>query len=107
MSFRAKSYVLLLMVQLVIVAVLTGTWIAALVLQSNFYGQNPKPVYDWFTVGFNGPYAIVFFWQFAGQAFQQFLYWIVGQYATNMGNLSRGVGILRGVEALGQTVAWA
>lgn len=40
-------------------------------------------------------------------AFQQFLYWLVGQYATDLSNLSHHTGILRGVEALGQTVAWA
>lgn len=76
-------------------------------MQRNFYAAETRPVNDWFTTGFNGPYALVFFWQFGGQAFQQFLYWLVGQYATDMGHLSRGVGILRGVEALGQTVAWA
>ncbi|RMZ67526.1 hypothetical protein GMOD_00001461 [Pyrenophora seminiperda CCB06] len=60
----------------------------------------------WLTTYFTS-YALVFFWQFGGQAFQQFLYWLVGQYATDLSNLSHLTGILRGVEALGQTVAWA
>ncbi|KAI0169187.1 MFS general substrate transporter [Hypoxylon sp. FL1284] len=90
-----------------IVAVLVGTWVWASVLQSRFYGQQPPPVFDWFRGGFGSAYALVFFWTFAGQAFQQFLYWLVGQYATDLSSLSYHTGILRGVEALGQTVAWA
>lgn len=51
--------------------------------------------------------SVIFFWTFFGQAFQQFLYWLVGQYTTDLSSLSRHTGILRGFEALGQTVAWA
>ena len=91
----------------IICTILLATWIAAIVLQHRYYSAAEKPVFDWFTPEFNGHYVLVWWWQFAGQAFQQFLYWLVGQYATDMGSLSRGVGILRGVEALGQTVAWA
>lgn len=65
------------------------------------------PVFDWFTGGFGKSYALVFFWAFGGQAFQQFLYWLVGQYSTDISSLSHVTGILRGFEALGQTVAWA
>ncbi|KAI2610050.1 MFS general substrate transporter [Hypoxylon fragiforme] len=90
-----------------IVSVLIGTWIWASVLQKRFYDADEKPVFDWFEGGFGSAYALVFFWTFAGQAFQQFLYWIVGQYATDLSSLSHHTGILRGVEALGQTVAWA
>ncbi|KAH7086353.1 major facilitator superfamily domain-containing protein, partial [Paraphoma chrysanthemicola] len=79
-----------------IVTVLVGTWIWASILQKQFYDIAQQP-----------SYALVFFWQFGGQAFQQFLYWMVGQYATDLSNLSHHTGILRGVEALGQTVAWA
>lgn len=64
-------------------------------------------MFDWFKGGFGSAYALIFFWQFGGQAFQQFLYWIVGQYSTDLSSLSHHTGILRGVEALGQTVAWA
>lgn len=92
-----------------IVVVLVGTWIWASVLQADFYyGRSEEPVFDWFDkAGFGKTYALVFFWTFAGQAFQQFLYWLVGQYATDLSNLSHHTGILRGFEALGQTVAWA
>jgi hypothetical protein len=90
-----------------IITILTGTWIWATILQKEFYDMAEPPVWDWFTGGFNKSYALVFFWQFGGQAFQQFLYWIVGQYATDLSDLSHHTGILRGVEALGQTVAWA
>ncbi|KAF0315354.1 duf895 domain membrane protein [Colletotrichum asianum] len=90
-----------------IIAVLTGTWIWATVLQKQIYDADEAPAYDWFTGGFGKSYALVFFWQFGGQAFQQFLYWLVGQYATDLSDLSRHTGILRGIEALGQTVAWA
>lgn len=90
-----------------IVTILVGTWIWASILQNQFYNSPNAPVFDWFKGGFGKSYALVFFWQFGGQAFQQFLYWLVGQYATDLSNLSHHTGILRGVEALGQTVAWA
>jgi MFS family permease len=90
-----------------IVTILIGTWIWATILQKQFYDMPEPPVFDWFKGGFGKSYALVFFWQFGGQAFQQFLYWLVGQYATDLSNLSHHTGILRGVEALGQTIAWA
>jgi hypothetical protein len=90
-----------------IITILVGTWIWATILQKQFYDMAEPPVFDWFKGGFGKSYALVFFWQFGGQAFQQFLYWLVGQYATDLSNLSHHTGILRGVEALGQTVAWA
>lgn len=91
----------------VIVTILIGTWIWASILQKQFYDAAEAPVFDWFTGGFGKAYALVFFWQFAGQAFQQFLYWLVGQFTTDLSSLSYHCGILRGFEALGQTVAWA
>ena len=90
-----------------IVLILTGTWIWAIVLQHRYYSAAESPVFDWFKGGFGSAYALVFFWTFAGQAFQQFLYWLVGQYTTDLSSLSRHTGILRSFEALGQTVAWA
>jgi MFS family permease len=90
-----------------IIVILVGTWIWATILQKQFYDASSPPVFDWFQGGFGKSYALVFFWQFGGQAFQQFLYWLVGQYATDLSSLSHHAGILRGVEALGQTVAWA
>jgi MFS family permease len=90
-----------------IVFVLIGTWIWATILQKQFYDAPAAPILDWFKGGFGKSYALVFFWTFAGQAFQQFLYWLVGQYATDLSTLSHHTGILRGFEALGQTVAWA
>lgn len=92
---------------LAIVLVLSGTWIWAIILQKQYYDADTPPVWDWFTPGFRASYALVFFWTFAGQAFQQFLYWLVGQYTTDLSSVSRHTGILRGFEALGQTVAWA
>jgi hypothetical protein len=88
-----------------IATILIGTWIWAIILQKEYYDN--KPLLDWTSSEFGRAYALVFFWTFAGQAFQQFLYWLVGQYATDLSDLSRYAGILRGVEALGQTVAWA
>lgn len=90
-----------------IIVVLTGTWIWATILQKQFYDAPESPVFDWFKGGFGKSYALVFFWQFGGQAFQQFLYWLVGQFTTDLSSLSYHCGILRGFEALGQTVAWA
>lgn len=92
---------------LAIVTVLIGTWIWACVLQNQFYSAPTAPVFDWFKGGFGKSYALVFFWTFGGQAFQQYLYWLIGQYSTDISSLSYHCGILRGFEALGQTVAWA
>ncbi|KAK4610596.1 Notoamide biosynthesis cluster protein [Fulvia fulva] len=78
-----------------IVTILIGTWIWATILQKQFYDASEAPVFDWFNGGFGKSYALVFFWQFGGQAFQQFLYWLSSHWD------------LRGTEALGQTVAWA
>lgn len=93
--------------QSAIVLILVGTWIWAIVLQNQFYNMSTPPLFDLGKGGFGKSYALVFFWQFGGQAFQQFLYWLVGQYTTDISSLSHHTGILRGVEALGQTVAWA
>ncbi|KAJ5714043.1 uncharacterized protein N7483_011224 [Penicillium malachiteum] len=90
-----------------IVIILSGTWIWACILQNQFYNAPTAPVFDWFTGGFGKSYALVFFWNFGGQAFQQYLYWLIGQYSTDISSLSYHCGILRGFEALGQTVAWA
>lgn len=90
-----------------ILVILIGTWIWATILQKQFYDASQAPIFDWFQGGFGKAYALVFFWQFGGQAFQQFLYWIIGQYASDISALSYYSGILRGFEALGQTVAWA
>jgi len=90
-----------------IVVLLVGTWSWATILQKQIYDAAETPVFDWFQGSFGKSYALVFFWQFGGQAFQQFLYWLVGQYATDLSNLSHLTGILSGTEALGQTVAWA
>ncbi|TVY73268.1 UNC93-like protein [Lachnellula suecica] len=90
-----------------IITILIGTWIWASILLKQFHDAPEPPVFDWFQGGFGKSYALVFFWSFGGQAFQQFLYWLVGQYATDISSLSRVTGILRGFEALGQTVAWA
>jgi hypothetical protein len=90
-----------------IITILIGTWIWASILLKQFQDAPEEPVFDWFTGSFGKAYGLVFFWSFGGQAFQQFLYWLVGQYATDISSLSRVTGILRGFEALGQTVAWA
>ncbi|KAH8886605.1 MFS general substrate transporter [Thozetella sp. PMI_491] len=90
-----------------IITILIGTWIWAIILQKKYYDAPEAPVFDWFQGGFGEAYALVFFWTFGGQAFQQFLYWLVGQYATDLSSVSHHTGILRGFEALGQTVAWA
>lgn len=90
-----------------IITILIGTWIWASILLKQFMDAPEMPVFDWFQGGFGKSYALVFFWAFGGQAFQQFLYWLVGQYATDISSLSHVTGILRGFEALGQTVAWA
>lgn len=90
-----------------IITVVIGTWIWAAILLARYNGEATTPLFDWFEGGFGSAYALVFFWQFGGQAFQQFLYWLVGQYARDLSELSRVTGVLRGFEALGQTVAWA
>ena len=89
-----------------IIVILLGNWIWVAVMLHKYDSMSKPPVWDWFDNGFNVAYPIIWFWSFAGQAFQQFCYWTVGQLATDFSTLSRYCGILRCFEACGQAIAW-
>ncbi|RKK91325.1 hypothetical protein BFJ68_g16217 [Fusarium oxysporum] len=84
-----------------------GTWIWAIILQKRFYDAETRLILDWGDKDYPAAFLLSFFWWLGGQGFQQYLYWLIGQYSTNLSSLSHHTGIWRGIEAVGQTVAWA
>ncbi|EXA31183.1 hypothetical protein FOVG_17501 [Fusarium oxysporum f. sp. pisi HDV247] len=92
---------------LIVIFMMTGTWLWAIILQKRFYDAETRPILDWGDEDYPATFLLSFFWWFGGQGFKQCLYWLIGQYSTNLSSLSHHTGILRGIEAVGQTVAWA
>lgn len=53
-------------------------WIWTSINMHDFLNTTPVPVHDWTSPGYGRTYALTFFWNLEGLAFQSFLYWIVG-----------------------------
>ena len=102
-SERSKGLIMLVIVFIFQMGL--WTWISIL---RSIYGDNASIGIDW-TDGmhFNRTYPVAFFMNFVGQGTQNYLYWVVGHFAFSVNNVSSYVGVLRSIEALGQTVAWA
>ncbi|KAH7205422.1 uncharacterized protein BKA55DRAFT_547139 [Fusarium redolens] len=92
---------------LIVIFIMIGTWIWAIILQKRFYDAETRLILDWGDKDYPAAFLLSFFWWLGGQGFQQYLYWLIGQYSTNLSSLSHHTGIWRGIEAVGQTVAWA
>ncbi|CED82496.1 duf895 domain membrane protein [Phaffia rhodozyma] len=82
-----------------------GVWIWATVMQHEFDTKNMT--IDWSSKDFGRAWTLVFFWTFIGQALQNYLYWVISHFATDINALSRYAGLFRSMEALGQTIGWA
>lgn len=80
-------------------------WVYAVVVIAEF--RRTQPVLDW-TDG--APYVKGFFvdvfWSFSKQVLQSWLYYIMGTLTTDISELNRYTGILRGVESFAQAVAY-
>ncbi|WWD18878.1 hypothetical protein CI109_103333 [Kwoniella shandongensis] len=79
-------------------------WIWTAILQSKFDKSPPK--LDWTSAHYGRAYAMVFFWNLEGLAFQSFLYWLTGTLTNGLHELVHLTGILRGIEGAGQAVAY-
>ncbi|KAI1074648.1 major facilitator superfamily domain-containing protein [Whalleya microplaca] len=79
-------------------------WIYGWVVQEK-YTANP-PSYDWEDKGFVEGFFVLLLWDFARQALQNWLYYLVASKADNISELTRFSGILRGQESFAQAVSY-
>ncbi|KAK9802215.1 hypothetical protein SCARD494_00148 [Seiridium cardinale] len=79
-------------------------WVYAWVIQEK-YTANP-PAYDWEDSGFVEGFFVLILWDFARQALQNWLYYLVATKTDNISELSRFSGILRGQESFAQAVSF-
>ena len=64
------------------------------------------PLYDWEDAGFTEGFFVLLLWDFARQALQNWLYYVVAVKAVNISELTRLSGILRGQESFAQAVSF-
>jgi hypothetical protein len=79
-------------------------WTYGWVIQEK-YTLHP-PVLDWEDPGFTEGFFVIILWEFARQALQNWLYYLLATKTDNISELSRFSGILRGQESFGQAVAF-
>lgn len=79
-------------------------WTFGWVIQEK-YTRHP-PVLDWEDPGFTEGFFVIILWEFARQALQNWLYYLLATKTDNISELSRFSGILRGQESFGQAVAF-
>ncbi|KAI1843079.1 hypothetical protein JX265_005140 [Neoarthrinium moseri] len=79
-------------------------WVYGWVIQEK-YTANP-PAYDWEDSGFVEGFFVLLLWDFARQALQNWLYYLVATKTDNISELTRFSGILRGQESFAQAVAF-
>ncbi|KAH6645941.1 major facilitator superfamily domain-containing protein [Truncatella angustata] len=79
-------------------------WVYGWVIQEK-YTRNP-PAYDWEDSGFVEGFFVLLLWDFARQALQNWLYYLVATKTDNISELTRFSGILRGQESFAQAVSF-
>ncbi|KAI1097209.1 MFS general substrate transporter [Jackrogersella minutella] len=79
-------------------------WTYGWVVQEK-YTRNP-PAYDWEDKGFVEGFFVLILWDFARQALQNWLYYLVANKTDNISELTRLSGILRGQESFAQAVSF-
>lgn len=79
-------------------------WIYGWIIQEK-YTRNP-PAYDWEDKGFVEGFFVLLLWDFARQALQNWLYYLLATKTDNISELSRFSGILRGQESFAQAVSF-
>ena len=79
-------------------------WIYGWIIQEKYTKSNP--VFDWEDSGFVEAFFVIILWDFARQALQNWLYYLLSTATDNMSELTRYCGILRGQESFGQAVAF-
>ncbi|KAI0887022.1 MFS general substrate transporter [Annulohypoxylon maeteangense] len=79
-------------------------WTYGWVVQEK-YTRNP-PAYDWEDKGFVEGFFVLILWDFARQALQNWLYYLVASKTDNISELTRLSGILRGQESFAQAISF-
>jgi MFS family permease len=79
-------------------------WVYGWVVQEKYTRHNP--VFDWEDSGFVEGFFVIILWDFARQALQNWLYYLLATKTENISELSRFAGVLRGQESFGQAVAF-
>ncbi|KAK2025933.1 MFS general substrate transporter [Colletotrichum zoysiae] len=79
-------------------------WVYGWVIQEK-YTRNP-PAYDWEDKGFVEGFFVLLLWDFARQALQNWLYYLLATKTDNISELARFSGILRGQESFSQAISF-
>ncbi|KAK3186322.1 hypothetical protein K4F52_004860 [Lecanicillium sp. MT-2017a] len=79
-------------------------WVYGWVVQEKYTAKPPS--WDWEDGGFVEGFFVLLLWDFARQALQNWLYYFLATKATNISQLSRFSGILRGQESFAQAISY-
>ena len=79
-------------------------WMWATIIVTQFRASNP--VYDWSDSGFGKGFALFLFWVIGFQINYLYLYFVVGNLATDEAQVIRIAGLLRGTESAVQAVSY-
>ncbi|KAK8055598.1 MFS general substrate transporter [Apiospora rasikravindrae] len=83
----------------------TLLWIWVLVIQHEYEAHPPKGL-DWTSPGFGRGFGVYIMLQTVGNVVQNYLYFLIGTVGDGTSELSRGTGLLRGVESWGQCASF-
>ena len=89
-----------------VVALHIVAWIYGWVVQEQYTSMDVAPVYDWADTGFVKGFFVIILWQFAQQALQNWMYYLLSTKTDNISELARFSGILRGQESFAQAVSY-
>ncbi|BGP43737.1 hypothetical protein JCM10450v2_007926 [Rhodotorula kratochvilovae] len=90
----------------VVFTVFAGMLVWALVIQNDFTKHNPGKL-DWTSPGFGRGFGMYVMLNAAGNALQNYLYWIMSLLASgDVSTATRYAGLLRGIESWGQCAAF-
>jgi MFS family permease len=79
-------------------------WIYGWVVQEKYTASQPS--WDWEDAGFVEGFFVLLLWDFARQALQNWLYYFLATKSSNISELSRLSGILRGQESFAQAISY-
>ncbi|KAH9905893.1 MFS general substrate transporter [Xylariomycetidae sp. FL2044] len=79
-------------------------WVYGWVVQEKYTAR--PPAYDWEDPGFVEGFFVLLLWDFARQALQNWLYYLVSSKTDNISELTRFAGVLRGQESFAQAVSF-
>lgn len=87
--------------------IFTLMWIWVLIVQHGFEFDLPAPKgLDWTHKGFGRAFGMYIMLQTTGNMVQNYLYFLIGTLGDGTSELSRGTGLLRGIESWGQCASF-